>query len=250
MTRLLVSVRNAVEAVAAVEAGADLIDVKEPARGSLGAADSTTIRSIVEAVAGRRTVSAALGELRDWNSDNAAELPATLSFAKLGLAGCAAIPDWSKRWRRCMQAFPSSVQPVAVVYADWQIAGSPDPYTIADLAASFGCTTVLVDTFDKSAGGLLDHWPLAELARFVELLRHQKRLIVLAGSLTFASIEQVLPLEPDFVAVRGAVCAAGRSGTLDPAKVCRLASRIREKYEVQSTKYEVSAKVTRAAYET
>ncbi len=39
MTRLLVSVRSAAEAEIALSAGADLIDVKEPSRGSLGAAD-------------------------------------------------------------------------------------------------------------------------------------------------------------------------------------------------------------------
>src|SRR5690606_38342384 len=38
MTQLLVSVRNRAEALAALAGGADLIDVKEPWRGSLGAA--------------------------------------------------------------------------------------------------------------------------------------------------------------------------------------------------------------------
>ena len=36
MTRLLVSVRSAAEALAALAGDADLIDVKEPAGGSLG----------------------------------------------------------------------------------------------------------------------------------------------------------------------------------------------------------------------
>ena len=35
---LLVSVRSAAEAITALEAGADVIDVKEPSRGALGAA--------------------------------------------------------------------------------------------------------------------------------------------------------------------------------------------------------------------
>ena len=45
MTRLLVSVRNGQEAEAALAGGAHVIDVKEPARGSLGRADETTLRS-------------------------------------------------------------------------------------------------------------------------------------------------------------------------------------------------------------
>ena len=42
---LLVSVRSAAEALSALAGGADVIDVKEPNRGSLGAADDETISS-------------------------------------------------------------------------------------------------------------------------------------------------------------------------------------------------------------
>ncbi len=62
---LLVSVRDAAEAAASLAGGADLIDVKEPARGPLGRADAATIAAVVQAVGGRVPVSAALGELRE-----------------------------------------------------------------------------------------------------------------------------------------------------------------------------------------
>src|SRR5690242_4202542 len=65
MAHLLVSVRSPAEAVAALEGGAALIDVKEPSRGPLGRADEDTITAIVQTVAGRRPVSVALGELLD-----------------------------------------------------------------------------------------------------------------------------------------------------------------------------------------
>ena len=63
--RLLVSVRDAAEAEAALAGGADLIDVKEPSRGPLGRADAGVIRYVVKAVGGRAPVSAALGELKE-----------------------------------------------------------------------------------------------------------------------------------------------------------------------------------------
>jgi uncharacterized protein (UPF0264 family) len=63
--QLLVSVRSAAEAEAALEGGADVIDVKEPSRGSLGRADDDVIAEVVSTVAGRRTVTAAMGELVD-----------------------------------------------------------------------------------------------------------------------------------------------------------------------------------------
>ncbi|MEX0885938.1 MAG: (5-formylfuran-3-yl)methyl phosphate synthase, partial [Phycisphaeraceae bacterium] len=43
---LLVSVRNVAEARAAMAGGADVIDIKEPAAGALGAASPTTIQQV------------------------------------------------------------------------------------------------------------------------------------------------------------------------------------------------------------
>ena len=89
MTRLLVSVRNAVEAQEAVAAGAHLVDVKEPARGALGNADAPTIQEVLSIVAGRCPVSAALGELMAGPALCLEGLPAGIRFAKLGLSQCA-----------------------------------------------------------------------------------------------------------------------------------------------------------------
>src|SRR5437763_1899892 len=76
---LQVSVRSAAEAESALAGGADLIDVKEPSRGPLGAADAAVIRDVITAVAGRRPVSAALAGSLDE--------PAIRRLAPLG-------PDW------------------------------------------------------------------------------------------------------------------------------------------------------------
>ena len=55
MTRLLVSVRSAAEAEAALSGGASVIDVKEPTRGALGRADDAVIADVVRSPAGRRS---------------------------------------------------------------------------------------------------------------------------------------------------------------------------------------------------
>ena len=98
MTKLLVSVRSAAEAQIACESGVDLIDVKEPARGSLGAADPATMDAIVRQVAGRRPLSVALGELTEPAALSAA-FAGRVKFAKFGLAGGAALPNWQESWQ-------------------------------------------------------------------------------------------------------------------------------------------------------
>src|SRR5947209_7656121 len=90
---LLVSVRNAAEAVRALEGGAALIDVKEPLHGSLGRAADAVIQEVMRAVGAARPVSAALGEWLDAASTEADALPG-LSYIKWGLAGCGRRTEW------------------------------------------------------------------------------------------------------------------------------------------------------------
>jgi uncharacterized protein (UPF0264 family) len=229
-TRLLVSVRSADEARLALAAGVDLIDVKEPSHGPLGRATSETIAEVVTAVDGRLAVSAALGELLEVTPAEPASLPSGLSFAKLGLAGCSEQADWPAMWQAAMQALGTSgPSNVAVVYADWQAAKAPAPAEVLRQAKRLGCHAVLVDTYDKAGGGLLECWGWQELKDFVAAVREEKLMIVLAGSLAANTIERVLPLAPDYVAVRGAACAGSRHGALDPASVRSLVVQLAER---------------------
>lgn len=222
MTRLLISVRDAQEARTALDAGAHLIDVKDPGRGPLGFAGFETVEQVVHEVAGRVPVSAALGELCDWQQTPAGEFPRGLAYAKLGMAGCARRDDWPQLWKKALEQFPAGVGPVAVVYADWPSAAAPPPAEIVIHAAANHCRAVLVDTFDKSKGNLLDWWTLEELANLAEQARRHGMLVVLAGSLNVTTIPQVLVHTPDYIAVRGAACRAGRNGPLDARRVRRL----------------------------
>lgn len=61
--RLLASVTTPQEARLAMAGGADVIDAKDPARGALGALDSTTLRAIRAVVASNVPLSATTGDL-------------------------------------------------------------------------------------------------------------------------------------------------------------------------------------------
>ena len=142
--KLLVSVRDADEARSALAGGTDWIDLKEPAAGPLGAVSLPTARQVAACLAGRRTLSAALGELVDWHTTSARQLLRVpeLEHLKLGLAGCAAVDSWSKVWRKIeAQVTAAGKSLVAVVYADWQRAGAPEPEQILG-AGTIGETAV------------------------------------------------------------------------------------------------------------
>jgi len=63
MTLFLASVRDAGEAEMAMTAGADIIDLKDPHSGALGALNLKTIASCVRSIARRAPVSATVGDL-------------------------------------------------------------------------------------------------------------------------------------------------------------------------------------------
>jgi uncharacterized protein (UPF0264 family) len=212
---LLVSVRSAEEAAAALRGGADLIDVKEPRRGSLGRADDATIAAVVARVAGRRPVSAALGELAE---PDACGLPLSapgLAFVKWGLAGAAA-GDWLKQLGQ-RAAEVAAVAPgcgvVAVAYADWQEVGAPPVAEVLAFARRRQGGVLLLDTCRKAPRRmLLDYLRVVELARLRQACAESGVLLALAGSLGPAEIAALLPVRPDWFAVRGAACVAGERG--------------------------------------
>jgi (5-formylfuran-3-yl)methyl phosphate synthase len=248
--RLLVSVRSVAEALSALRGGADVIDIKDPSRGPLGMASSGTITAICDAVAGRRPVSAALGELNDWQQGPA--LDARLSYVKIALAEAPA--DWRCR----LQAVRQQVHPLPLIvtaYADACRCNAPSAadvlrWTIESSLVADGASShrllptgpgyiagLLIDTAVKDGCGLL-HWlTQGQLRMIVSRARQANLLIALAGSLHGTSFATAVDLEPDLVAVRGAACVgnsrmqavdagrvealrqslAARSGPADPA---------------------------------
>ena len=235
MTRLLVSVRSVAEARQALAAEVDLIDFKEPRRGSLGPVDGQLAAEMVLAIGGRAPVSMACGELASFASeapDPSAALwrhpPAGVAYAKLGLAGCAAQADWVRLWADWTAGLPAGASPVAVAYADWRRAASPPPDEVLRHASALGCRAVLVDTFDKSAGDLLRHFDAEALRRHVGEVRRRGMLSVLAGSLSWTSLTVVLAARPNYVAVRGAVCSGSRETALDAGLVRQWVERLQE----------------------
>lgn len=199
--RLLVSVRDAAEAVAALEGGTDIIDIKEPSRGALGMADMTVMEEVVAAVRGRAPVSAALGELREINVPPS--LPPGVRYAKVGLAD--APEDWRERLARLFDRL-DGVGPVAVAYADCIAARSPAISEVLDWAIARRAAGLLVDTCHKDGRGLFDHADPDQIARLADLAGTHGLFVALAGSLTEKELPLAMRCGADILAVRGAAC--------------------------------------------
>ncbi len=226
MPCLLVSVRDAGEAEVAVDAGATIIDVKEPRRGPLGRADSAVWDAVIDRVPPWITVSVALGELREWSGRSLAHHPISerVRFLKVGLsqAGPSWVEEWRELDRRLTAGRGERRRWVAVIYRDWRAAAAPSPGEVVEAAIAEGFSGLLVDTWDKPGPGWTD---LATWADLLERARAGGLFVALAGGLDAEGIIRLSNLRPDIFAVRSAACAGGdRNGPIEGARVRELAS--------------------------
>ncbi|HSQ54401.1 MAG TPA: (5-formylfuran-3-yl)methyl phosphate synthase [Gemmata sp.] len=219
--RLLVSVRSAGEVAAALSGGANLIDVKEPAKGPLGPAEAEVVAAVISAVKGKVPVSAALGE---WSpnaiTDAHWHLELKLNYVKWGLAGYTATPGWGEDILDTRRELPVGMEMVAVAYADWERAKSVPPAEVAKFAKRFRFKAFLLDTWGKDSKTLLDFMDADEIAELVDGLKRVGTTVAIGGSLRPEHVRQLKGVQPDYFAVRSSVCAGGkRDGVVDAARV-------------------------------
>ena len=207
----LASVTSADEALLALNAGADVIDCKDPSRGALGALASAKISIIVAAVGGRACVSATIGDLPAdplvLSEAARAVAAAGVDVVKIGFFGAR---DARAAITALGQLDLGRARCVAVLMADCV----PD-FGLLPVLAAAGFGGVMLDTADKAAGALPDILDAQSLADFINLTRRHGLASGLAGSLRRAHICEMVALQPTIIGFRGALCRSGRTGVLD-----------------------------------
>ncbi|EHK56746.1 (5-formylfuran-3-yl)methyl phosphate synthase [Allomesorhizobium alhagi] len=201
MTKMLASVTGVAEAEIAISGGVDIIDLKDPKAGALGAVAIDTIRQTVSSVAGRRATSAVCGDLPmepEIIRAKAEEIAATgVDFVKVGffpsgnIAACSA----------ALAPLAARTKLIAVMFADL----APD-FEFLPVFAKDGFHGAMVDTAQKAKGRLLDHLPPERIPAFVDRARSHGLAVGLSGSLEAPDIPRLLPFAPDFLGFRGALC--------------------------------------------
>jgi (5-formylfuran-3-yl)methyl phosphate synthase len=232
-TQLLVSVRTPQEALDALAGGAGILDIKEPSGGPLGMvslADLYLICATARAVS-PVAISAALGEVLDWQHDPLPPLAPHLQYAKLGLAGLATERHWRVLWEQLRREFDvlrgKPLDWVAVAYADAERANAPAVREVLEAAIEGDCRAFLIDTFDKTSGRLVDLIPETELRSIADHAHAHQLAVAFAGRVGMTDLPRLLPCEPDVIAVRGAACESGlREGMVSQAAVAALIREI------------------------
>lgn len=207
MSRFLASVSHLQEAQQVLP-HADILDLKNPVQGALGALSIAVIEDIVRYVDGRKPISATVGDLPMEPKSVLAAIQAVaatgVDIVKVGMfpgEQLACIDTIS-------QLAKSGIKVVAVLFADSSEAALP--LEVFRLAGFYG---VMLDTAIKDGSSLLDHRELPELRTFVDEAARLGLISGLAGSLKLQHVEALTPLQADYLGFRSALCQDGNRTT-------------------------------------
>jgi len=214
MTRMLASVANLAEARLAAAWGVDIIDLKNPREGALGALPTRVVGEIVDDLKGAKPVSATIGDLPMLPETI---IPAIEAMAATGVdyvkLGFFSGGDWPAVLDG-LRPIAGGVKLVAVLFAD-----QPVELTWLAALANAGFAGAMLDTADKRQGSLTSQRDPRFLRSFVDNARWHNLLCGLAGSLQIDDVVPLVSLGPDYLGFRGALCGGKRTDELNSGAI-------------------------------
>jgi (5-formylfuran-3-yl)methyl phosphate synthase len=223
MTQLLISVKNIEEAKVALEANVDIIDLKEPNMGALGALDLNSTVEIVKQVNGHSQVSATVGELHASIDELVADIQlrknAGVDIVKIAISS---FFYQAKFYDALIRLTKAGIKVVVVFFADDKL-----DLELLPVLKNAGVYGAMLDTKNKYKN-LLQVQDQQALHLFT-LQCHQNQLKSgLAGSLQPQHIDMVVELNPTYIGFRGGVCDnSQRNFALSHDKVLQVVDMLR-----------------------
>src|ERR1700729_2929828 len=223
--RLLISPHTVDEALvcASVSQHLDIIDVKNPKEGSLGANYPWVISEIRKVVPADKSVSATLGDV-PFKPGTVAQAglgaaAAGADYIKVGLYGCTT-PEQGvavmKGVARAVKDWNHKAIVVAAGYADAFRIGCLNPLSIPEVAREANADVAMLDTAIKDGSSLFAYMSAQQCNEFVMRSHDHGLQSALAGSIKVEHVPELTAIGTDIVGIRGAVCADGNrdSGTI------------------------------------
>lgn len=215
MTQLLISVKNVKETLIALDAGVDIIDLKDPDNGALGALDIVTSANILQAVSGAAIVSATVGEhhasLSELVFDIRTRVEIGADILKIAVSELFYEADFLIEMAKLTN---EGIKIVAVFFADELI--DLDLLKKIQQTGFFGA---MLDTNNKQQN-LLQSLTTSDLQIFTQKCNQQQLKYGFAGSLKLQDIESLIKFNPTYIGFRGGVCEDNmRKSALSPCKV-------------------------------
>lgn len=211
MSILLASVQNEKEAITALEAGAGIIDVKDPAGGGMAAASVETWQAVTKAVRKRVPVSVTLGN-PPQRPETVIELAEQAKRAGADMVKVGMASSRQEAVDRIANAAEHIKLDVVLVYlAD--LITPRFPKDTSHLKA------VMMDTRHKEGLKLLECKAIPQIENFIKDAHKRNLMAGLAGRVSDYHLPEILPFKPDVIGVRGAITEGDRDGPISADKV-------------------------------
>lgn len=202
MTQLLVSVTSIAEAQIALENGVDIIDLKDPAKGALGALPLNQIEAIVNFIDERKLLSATIGDLPMQPQlifDSVGKLTnIKVDFIKIGFFPT---DDYQATLDRLKTITAKGVKLVAVLFAEYQYSD-----TLIRSIQQAGFNGVMLDTAQKDGNTFMYYHSALTCKEFAKKVLEFGMSFGLAGSLQLQHVVGAKELNPTYIGFRGGVC--------------------------------------------
>ena len=228
--KILVSIRSLEELIPTIDGGADIVDLKNPSEGSLGAAFPWLIKEIRN-VDNDFTLSVAIGDMPN--------LPGTAALASSGAAACGAdivkvglygprsFKEGVKLLKSVVKAVKDVDQNILVVgagYADFKFFNGINSLDIPSICNSAGADIAMLDTYSKTGQKLFDFIDSEKLRKFVIKSHENNLLAALAGSLELKDMKEIKKLGADIIGFRGAACSGSdrKNGVVEINRVKKI----------------------------
>jgi uncharacterized protein (UPF0264 family) len=201
MTGMLASVKNLEETRLILNTSVDIIDLKQPEQGALGALPIEIVKIIVNEVNHKRPISATVGDL-PMQAELVFNAVKTMAETSVDYIKIGFFPggDWQGTLSK-LAKISQQHKLIAVLFADTNL----DVNTIKSLKKA-GFYGVMLDTMDKTNGSLSQVMAQSEINHFVSNAKSAQMLCGLAGSLKQQDISELIELDVDYLGFRGALC--------------------------------------------
>lgn len=223
MTGMLASVTSLNEAVLVLKEGVDIIDMKNPYKGALGALETTLVSNIVNSVNGLIPTSATIGDVEPDDPDLSRYIydmaNTGVDYVKVGLFSNLPSDTFIQVINESAR---HNIKLIVVLFAE-----NLSSLDLLKGLMNSNIKGLMLDTKNKSDKNLCSLINKQLLGEFIRIAKSYGLLTGLAGSLRYENIVPLLDIRPDYLGFRGALCSGhNRVQSIDPVQIKKIRKAI------------------------
>ena len=212
MTGFLASIKNTQEAELILSEKIDIVDFKKVGDGALGYVGEKIINQGIELLQDH-VISVTMGNDKNPNNENNIKninyiIKNGIEYLKIGLFDTKMINQHERLFEKINFL---NTKPICVVFADQSF-----DLSLMQKIINIGYKGIMIDTCNKNSKSTLDLIDIQDIKKFINVVKRNKLICGISGSLKIHHINKLKDLDIDFLGFRGQLCSnSSNRKTLD-----------------------------------